>query len=77
MGFKVSGELDDPRGPEYNFLPCLDLGEKEEKSDYCYKKCSGGWIHEEGDNKEFIRSGFNGIYLTSHMAVARVDPITS
>ena len=35
------------------------------------------WIYEEGDIKEFIRSGFNGIYSTSYVVVARVDPITS
>ena len=41
------------------------------------KNAVGDWIYEEGDNKEFIRSGFNGIYSTSHVVVARVDPITS
>ena len=41
------------------------------------KNAVGDWIYEEGDNKEFIISGFNGIYSTSHVAVARVDPITS
>ena len=35
----------------------------------------GEWIHEESDIKEFIRSGFNGIYLTSHEIALREDPI--
>lgn len=37
----------------------------------------GEWIYEEGDIKEFIRSGFSGVYLTSHVVVATVDPINS
>ena len=41
------------------------------------KNAVGDWIFEEGDIKDFIRSGFNGIYSTSHVAVARADPITS
>ena len=41
------------------------------------KNAVGDWIYEEGDIKEFIRSGFNGIFSTSHVAVARANPITS
>ena len=41
------------------------------------KNAVGDWIYEEGDIKDFIKSGFNGIYSTSHVAMARVDPITS
>ena len=33
------------------------------------------WIHEESDIKEFIRSGFNGIYSTSHEIALKEDPI--
>ena len=40
------------------------------------KNAVGDWIYEEGDIKEFIRSGFNGISSTSHVAVARANPIT-
>ncbi|XP_075640270.1 uncharacterized protein LOC142612022 [Castanea sativa] len=41
------------------------------------KNAVGEWINEESDIKEFIRSGFNGIYLTSHEVVAREDPCIS
>ena len=39
------------------------------------KNAVGEWIHEESDIKEFIRSGFNGIYLTSHENASREEPI--
>ena len=35
----------------------------------------GEWIHEESDIKEFIGSGFNGIYSTSHEIALTDDPI--
>ena len=38
------------------------------------KNSVGDWIHEENDIKEFIRSGFNGIYATSHETVSREEP---
>ena len=38
------------------------------------KNSMGDWIHEESDIKEFIRSGFNGIYSTSHETVSREEP---
>ena len=38
------------------------------------KNSVGDWIHEESDIKEFIRSGFNGIYSTSHETVSREEP---
>ena len=38
------------------------------------KNLVGEWILEENDIKEFIRSGFNGIYATSHEAVSRDEP---
>ena len=39
------------------------------------KNAVGEWIHEESDIKEFIRSGFNGIYSTSHEIAFREYPI--
>ena len=39
------------------------------------KNVVGEWIHEESDIKDFIRSGFNGIYSTSHEIALREDPI--
>lgn len=39
------------------------------------KDVVGDWIHEEEEVKNFIRSGFNKIYLTSLSYVSRVDPI--
>ena len=41
------------------------------------KDAVGDWIHEEEEVKNFIRSGFNKIYLTSLSYVSRVDPIIS
>ena len=38
------------------------------------KNLVGEWILEENDIKEFIRSGFSGIYTTSHEAVSRDEP---
>ena len=38
------------------------------------KNLVGEWILEENDIKEFIRSGFNGIYATSHEAVSKDEP---
>ena len=39
------------------------------------KDAVGDWIHEEEEVKNFIRSGFNKIYLTSLSYVSRADPI--
>ena len=39
------------------------------------KNAMGEWIHEESDIKGFIRSGFNGIYSTSHESALREYPI--
>ena len=38
------------------------------------KNLVGEWILEENYIKEFIRSGFSGIYTTSHEAVSRDEP---
>ena len=38
------------------------------------KNAMGDWIHEEGEIKDFIRSGFDLIFLSSLSCVTRMDP---
>ena len=39
------------------------------------KNAVGNWIHEEGKIKEFIRCGFDRVFLSSLSYVLRVDPL--
>ena len=41
------------------------------------KNAVGDWIHEEGEIKDFIRCGFERIFLSSFSCVPRVDPAIS
>ena len=38
------------------------------------KNVVGDWIHEEVEIKDFIRCGFEQIFLSSHSCVSRLDP---
>ena len=41
------------------------------------KNVVGDWIHEEVEIKDFIRCGFEQIFLSSHSCVSRLDPAIS
>ena len=41
------------------------------------KNAVGDWIHEEGEIKQFIRCGFDQVFLSSLSCVPRVDPTSS
>ena len=41
------------------------------------KNIVGDWIHEEGEIKDFIRCGFDRVFLSSLSCVPRADPTIS
>ena len=41
------------------------------------KNAVGDWIHEEGEIKQFIRYGFDQVFLSSLSCVPRLDPTSS
>ena len=41
------------------------------------KNAVGDWIHEEGEIKQFIRCGFDQVFLSSLSCVLKVDPTIS
>lgn len=38
------------------------------------KDLVGEWLHEEADIKDFIRKGFDGIYISSLLSSSRIPP---
>ena len=53
------------------FYHVLTLVRRKRNQIMAIKNEVGEWIHEKSDIKEFIRSGFNGIYSTSHETTSR------
>ena len=41
------------------------------------KNTVGDWILEEGEIKDFIRSGYEHIFLSSHSSVPMMEPVVS
>ncbi|KAK9994753.1 hypothetical protein SO802_024456 [Lithocarpus litseifolius] len=60
-----------------NFYHVSTLVRRKRNQIMAIKNVVGDWINEEGKIKEFIRSGFEQIFLSSHSCVSRLDPATS
>ena len=41
------------------------------------KNTVGDWILKEGEIKDFIRCGYEHIFLSSHSSVTRMEPVVS
>ena len=60
-----------------NFYHVSTLIRRKRNQIMVIKSAVGDWIHEEGEIKDFIRCGFERVFLSSLSCVPRVDPTVS
>ena len=60
-----------------NFYHVSTLIRRKRNQIMAIKNAVRDWIHEEGEIKEFIRCGFERVFLSSLSCVPRVDPTIS
>ena len=60
-----------------NFYHVSTLVKRNRNQILAIKNAMGDWIYKEDDIKNFIRSGFEGIYSTSLSWVSRAEPLIS
>ena len=60
-----------------NFYHVSTLIRRKRNQIMTIKNAVGDWIHEEGEIKDFIRCGFERVFLSSFSCVPRVDPTIS
>ena len=60
-----------------NFYHVSTLVRRKRNQIMAIKNVVGDWIHEEVEIKDFIRCGFEQIFLSSHSCVSRLDPAIS
>ena len=60
-----------------NFYHVSTLIRRKRNQILALKNAVGDWIHEEGEKKQFIRCGFDQVFLSSLSCVLRVDPTIS
>ena len=60
-----------------NFYHVSTLIRRKRNQIMAIKNAMEDWIHEEGEIKEFIRCGFERVFLSSLSCVPRVDPTIS
>ena len=60
-----------------NFYHVSTLIRRKRNQIMAIKNAVRDWIHEEEEIKEFLRCGFEWVFLSSLSCVPRVDPIIS
>ena len=60
-----------------NFYHVSTLIRRKRNQIMAIKNAMEDWIHEEGEIKEFIRCGFERVFLSSLSCVLKVDPTIS
>ena len=60
-----------------NFYHVLTLIRRKRNQILAIKNTVGDWIHKEGEIKDFIRCGFDRVFLSSLSCVPRADPTIS